>query len=236
MIRSIQVAALLLILGQLGTAPAQACGFGEAPGGCGETPESEAKYMLQRVVNAIDADKAKALSEFTRGEDGFRTVDTYVFCVGPDGIMTAHPSPVLQGQDVHDLHDETGNYFIATMLKTAKPGQVAEIRYLFPRPGGLKAVAKTTYYTRAGDQTCGVGVYDGDDAPQVASNTESRLKQLREKLGAAMPANLNGDWTAFLQALDEESSAQDAAFTKARQQIEAAATVLANGARPAANR
>ena len=236
MMRLIRVAGLLLALGQLAAGPVQACGFGEAPGGCGESSESEAKYLLQRVVAAVNADKAKALRAFARGEDGFRTVDTYVFCVGPDGVMTAHPSPVLQGQDVHELHDETGNYFIATMLKTAKPGQVSEIRYLFPRPGGLKAVAKTTFYTRAADQTCGVGVYEGDDVTPPATTTESRLKQLRQKLGAAMPANLNGDWTAFLQALDEESSAQEAAFTKAREQVQAAATVLSNGARPAANR
>jgi len=74
------------------------------------------------VVAAVESDKAKAMGEFTRGENGFRTVDTYVFCVGANGVMTAHPNPILQGQDVHDLHDETGNYFIATMLKNAKPG------------------------------------------------------------------------------------------------------------------
>ncbi len=44
------------------------------------------------------------------------------------------------------------------MLKTAKPGDISEIRYLSPRSGGVEAVSKTTYYTRASDQVCGVGV------------------------------------------------------------------------------
>jgi len=150
--------ALLFVVGLSMAGPANACAFGEVPGGCGESPESEAKHMLQLVAAAVVGDKAKALGEFTHGEAGFRTAVSYVFCVGPSGVMTAHPNPILQGQDVHDLHDETDDYFIATMLKTAKPGAISEIRYLFPRPGGAKAVSKTTYYTRASDQVCGAGV------------------------------------------------------------------------------
>ncbi len=224
--------ALLLVLALSATRPAWACGFGEAPGGCGESPESEAKYILHWVVAAVESDKAKATGEFTRGENGFRTVDTYVFCVGANGVMTAHPNPILQGQDVHDLHDETGNYFIATMLKNAKPGQTSEIRYLFPRPGGTTAISKTTYYTRASDQVCGVGVYDGDEPSGPATTPEARVAKLRQKLSSEIPANANADWTAFLEALDEQNSAQSAAFAKAREQIQAAVAVLASAAHP----
>ena len=217
--------ALLFGLAPLAALPAWACGFGEAPGGCGDTPEGDAKYILQRVVTAVQADKTKALATFARGEDGFRTVDTYVFCIGSDGIMSAHPSAALQGQDVHDLH-KTGNYFVATMLKMAKPGQLSQIRYLFPRPGGTEAVAKTAYYTRADDQVCGVGVYDGDDATVAAMTSQARLAQLRQRLNAGMPSSLGADWTAFLQALDDDSHAKAAAFAKVREQVHAAEAVL----------
>ncbi len=226
----------LLMLGLLAGGPAWACGFGEAPGDCGGSADGDAKYMLQRVATAIESDKAKALGKFTRGEVEFRTVDSYVFCVGPDGVMTAHPNPTLQGQDVHDLHDETGNYFIATMLKTAKPGQISEIRYLFPRPGGTKAVSKTTYYTRASDQVCGVGVYDGDEASAPASTPGARMAKLRQKLSAEIPASASADWTAFLQALDEQGSAQGAAVAKAREQMQAAEAVLASVAHSTSDR
>jgi hypothetical protein len=218
-----------LLAGLLAPVPARACGFGEAPVDCGDTAENAAKYMLNRVVAAIAEDKAKALREFARGEAGFRTVDSYVFCVGPDGIMTAHPSPMLQGQDVRGLHDETGNYFIATMLKNAQPGQIAQIRYLFPRPGASTASPKTTFYTRAGDQVCGVGVYDADDPATASLPLAARLTALRDKLTAGMPASLSADWTAYQQALDEDRATRAAALAKARDDIRAADAMLAMG-------
>ncbi|GEM_PF-522707 len=221
--RVLAAAAVLLMV--LGATPGQACGFGEAPGDCGQTPEADARDLLKRVVVAIKADEPAALGEFSRGENGFRTADNYVFCVGPDGVMSAHPNPQLQGTDVRDLHDSTGNHFIATMLTRAKPGQVASIRYLFPHPGGTREFPKVTFYTRAGDQMCGVGVYD-DTAEVARPSRQAQMAQLRERLTARMPPALGADWTAFQQALDDDSAAKTAAFAKIREQVQAADTVL----------
>ena len=227
--------ACLLGLAILPSSSARACGFGEAPGDCGETPESQARAMLGRVVAAIQADKAQALQEFSRGEAGFRTADTYVFCVGPDGVMSAHPNPALNGTNVRDLHDSKDNHFIAKMLDTAKPGKVASIRYLFPRPGGTREYPKITYYTRAGDQTCGVGVYDGSETAQDAPQTaHMRLAELRRRLTAEMPPSLATDWNAYQQALDEEGAARAAAVAKAREQVHAAEAILATDGATAA--
>ena len=223
----LRLLAFALISTQLIAGPARACGDGEAPSACGGSGEAAAKWMLKRVVDAINADKTDALRKFVKGEAGFRTVDTYVFCVGPDGVMTAHPNPILQGQDVNDLHDEAGNHFIATMLKTAKPGQIAQIRYLFPRPGSDTPTSKTTYYTRAADQVCGVGVYEGDPPPAVTA-PEVRLEQLRQRLTAKMPASLSADWTAFLATLDEDNNAKEAAVAKVLENVHAAEAVLAS--------
>ena len=219
-------AALFVLLAVLAATPARACGFGEAPGDCGQTPEADARDMLKRVVAAIQKDEKAALQEFSRGEDGFRTVDNYVFCVGRDGVMSAHPNPQLQGTDVRDLHDSTGNHFIATMLSRAKPGQVASIRYLFPHPGGTREFPKVTFYTRAGDQVCGVGVYDDMAQAAAPAAPQARLTQLRQRLSAGMPASLGADWAAFQQALDEDAAAKAAAVAKLREQIEGAETVL----------
>ena len=135
-VRRILVAPVLIGLAWAGSAaPGRACGDGEAPTSCGDTgPEAGAKWMLKHVVSALAADKTAALAHFAKGEAGFRTADTYVFCVGPDGVMSAHPNPILQGQNVRDLHDSAGTYFISRMLETAKAGEVASIRYLFPKP------------------------------------------------------------------------------------------------------
>lgn len=122
--------AILVGIAQPGR-PARACYGGEAPIPCDAVDgESAARWMLRRAAAAVEADKARALRQFARGEAGFRTADTYVFCVGPDAIMTAHPSAGLQGQDVRDMQDEAGNRFIATMLSTAKPGgqRTAQVR------------------------------------------------------------------------------------------------------------
>ena len=227
----VSTAIVMLVFAISAAGPAMACGFGEAPGDCGQTPESEARYMLLRVATAIKADEPKALGQFQRGENGFRTQESYVFCVDPNGIMSVHPSPALQGHDVRDLHDPTGNYFIATMMKTAEQGKVREIRYLFPRPGSTIPVPKTTYYTRASDQVCGVGVYDGDTNPAPAApavSREARLAQLRTRLSSAMPAGMNADWTEFLRLTDEQTRSQEGAITKAREQVQAIQTTLAS--------
>jgi hypothetical protein len=229
MSRLMQILVVLLPVGMgCSVAPANACGFGEAPVDCGVSAEDQAKYMLTRVVTAVKENKAQALSEFSQGEAGFRSIDSYVFCVGPTGIMTAHPSPMLRGQDVHDLHDETGNYFIATMLKTAEADKVKQVRYLFPRLGSTTATAKTTFYTRAGDQVCAVGVYDPDDTSAAPVSLDARLTQLRQRLTAGMPAGLSADWTEFQHGLDEEKATENATFAKAREQLHAADAMLAS--------
>ena len=57
------------------------------------TPE-EAKAMLEKAVAAMQADETKALAAFNEGAEGFKDRDLYVFCGGPDGNFTAHPTLV----------------------------------------------------------------------------------------------------------------------------------------------
>ncbi|MCJ2068404.1 cache domain-containing protein [Methylobacterium sp. J-030] len=208
---------------------ALACGDSEAGLSCddsGSGAEMGAKWMLSRASKAIVADKAKALGAFTKGTDGFRTADSYVFCVGPDGVMSAHPNPILQGHDVLGLHDKTGNYFIKTMTETAKPGQVSVIRYLFPKPGSTIEEPKTTYYTKADDQMCAVGVYDTDVAAPAVATPDGRVARLRQKLDGEIPASAKADWSAFLEALNAQGDAKAAALAEARRDLAAAAAVL----------
>ena len=55
------------------------------------TPE-EAKALLEKAVEAVKQDKAKALDMFNKGEGGFKDRDLYVWCANAgDGIVTAHP-------------------------------------------------------------------------------------------------------------------------------------------------
>jgi hypothetical protein len=215
--------------GILLSAPATACGDSEAGLSCDDAAtgaEASAKWMLKRVVAAVDRDESGALAAFTAGADGFRTADTYVFCVNPDGVMGAHPNPILRGHDVRDLHDRSGHYFIKAMMRDAKPGEISVIHYLFPKPGSTVEEPKTTYYTRAGRETCGVGVYDADTAAPKLATPEARVATLRAKLDRAMPPAARADWTAFLEALNQADDAKTVAMSQAREKLRAADAAL----------
>ena len=120
---------------------------------------AEAKAMLEKAVVAMNKDQAAALAMFTKGEGGFKDRDLYVFCGGPDGNFTAHPT--LTGKSMKDLKDKSaaakpiGEEF----YKIAQPGKIGEVSYMFPRAGQTEPVSKVTYITKVGDQVCGVGYY-----------------------------------------------------------------------------
>ena len=118
---------------------------------------AEAKAMLDKTIAAVKADKAKALSDFTKGEAGFKDRDLYPFCGGPDGKFTAHPT--LTGQSLKDLKDKAGKAFGEEIYKVAEEGKVTEVGYMWPRPGATDPVQKSSYVTKIGDQVCAVGYY-----------------------------------------------------------------------------
>ncbi len=117
----------------------------------------EAKAMLEKAVATVKEDKDKALEMFTKGEDGFKDRDLYVYCGGPDGNFTAHPS--LVGQSLKDLQGKDGKPVGEEMYATAKEEEISEITYMWPRPGETEPVEKVAYYTMVEDQICAVGYY-----------------------------------------------------------------------------
>jgi signal transduction histidine kinase len=118
---------------------------------------AEARAMLDKAAAALKADKAAALAQFTKGEGGFKDRDLYPFCGGPDGMFTAHPK--LVGQSLKDLKDKAGKALGEEMYKVAAEGKVAEVAYMWPRPGTTEPVAKVSFVTKVGDQVCAVGYY-----------------------------------------------------------------------------
>jgi hypothetical protein len=124
----------------------------------------EAKAMLLKAVAAVKADKAKALAMFNNSEAGFRDRDLYPFCwnVSDGKIVANSNTKQLLGQDIRTLKDPTGKGFGEEEYKAGqKPeGQITEVSYMFPRPGGdPKPVPKVSFMTAVGDLGCGVGYY-----------------------------------------------------------------------------
>jgi hypothetical protein len=142
-----------------GAAKAQANDYGTA---------GEAKAMLNKVVTALKTDKAKALEDFNSGNGGFKDRDLYVLCANAsDGIITASPSS--NGMSLNDFPPGK------EVMKTATEGEVRETTYWWPRPGSIKPLKKHTFYTKIGDQICGVGYWEGSatEHSQETSKTNS---------------------------------------------------------------
>ena len=115
------------------------------------TPE-EAKAMLEKAVAAMKKNKAKALDMFNNGEGGFKDRDLYVFCANAsDGGY--------KGKQLREILGKKGYPFGQEIMEKATEGEIKEVSYWWPRPGLDEQVKKTTYYTKAGDQICGVGYY-----------------------------------------------------------------------------
>jgi signal transduction histidine kinase len=118
----------------------------------------EAKAMLERAVAAVKEDEAKALDMFNKGEGGFRDRDLYVFCANvSDGVLTAHPTN--RGKPLQDIEGKHGAPFGQEIMQDASEGTIKETTYWWPRPDSDKPVEKTSFYTKVGDQICGVGYY-----------------------------------------------------------------------------
>ena len=95
-----------------------------------------------------------------------------------------------------ELKDKTGKAMGEEMLKVAQEGKVAEVSYMWPRPGGTDPVQKVTYVTKVADQVCGVGYYKSSLAgrrvvghPGSASNLRHAARDQPESAVAATAAN-----------------------------------------------
>jgi signal transduction histidine kinase len=117
--------------------------------------------MLDKTVAALQADMAGTLAKITKGEGGFKDCDLYPFCGGPDGIYTAHgANPSLVGKSLKEMKDKNGEAVGEELTTTAREGKVAEVAYVWPRPGAsTDPVQEVSFVAKVGDQVCAVGYY-----------------------------------------------------------------------------
>jgi hypothetical protein len=151
---------LTIALLSFGTAKAtQASEYGTA---------EEAKAMLNKVVTALKDNKTKALEDFNSGNGGFKDRDLYVLCANAsDGIITASPSS--NGMNLNDFPPGQN------VMKTATESKVRETTYWWPRPGSIKPLKKHTFYTKVGDQICGVGYWEGPATTESQQTAKSNF-------------------------------------------------------------
>jgi hypothetical protein len=120
----------------------------------------EARAMLERVVASMKADPAKTINQINKGETVFRDRDLYPSCAGPDGKNVAHPDPTRIGLVQKDIKDVTGKPYGAEFASVSAEGKIAEVSYMFPRPGADRTpVQKIGLVTKVADHVCIVGYY-----------------------------------------------------------------------------
>jgi len=141
-------------------------GFGGTVFGADLGTRDEANSLLKRAVAVLKADTNRGLEMFTSGEGGFIKKDLYVWCGGPDGMLTAHPH--FMGVALKRWKDNSGKAVGAEIYAAARKEEFSEIAYKAPRPAGAsKAVTaddaqqvdKVSIFTKVGDNICGVGYY-----------------------------------------------------------------------------
>jgi hypothetical protein len=150
MVRSFVVAVFAtLLMAFTGSAFAQSSGTA-----------AEAKALLEKAIVAVKADEKKAIEDFNNPTGGFRDRDLYVYCAAaPTYNLTAYPKAELRGSPLAALVDKKGKKLGEEIIKAATEGKIAEVEYMWPRPGGTDPVEKVTFFTKTGNQICAVGYY-----------------------------------------------------------------------------
>ena len=121
---------------------------------------TEAKALLEKAIVAVKADEKKAIEDFNNPTGGFRDRDLYVYCAeAPTYNLTAYPKAELRGSPLAALVDKKGKKLGEEIIKAATEGKIAEVEYMWPRPGGTDPVEKVTFFTRTGNLICAVGYY-----------------------------------------------------------------------------
>ncbi|MGE5514980.1 MAG: methyl-accepting chemotaxis protein [Bacteroidota bacterium] len=72
--------------------------------------------------------------------------EEYVFVNDSQGITLVHPKPDLIGQNMGDLRDPTGKYFMRDILALAKSTGEGTVDYLWPKTAGAEPSPKITYF------------------------------------------------------------------------------------------
>jgi len=122
----------------------------------------EAREMLDRVVEAIEADPEGTIEAINQGEaGGWVDRDLYPFCGDAKGDFVAHAvNQALVGQSLRDLQGRAGSPLGENIYNAAESGDVSEVSYMWPRPGEEEPVQKHAYVAQIGDLTCAVGYYE----------------------------------------------------------------------------
>lgn len=146
----LKIATLLLGFATFLSAPAQA----DSTHGNKE----EAQAMATKAAALVKANPEEAFKKFQEKDGGFIDRDLYVFVFDKDGNFKAHGAkPVLVGKGGLAMKDVSGFPFVKAFLEVK---DTAWVDYKWPDvTDNGKIKDKSTYVTKVGEYTVGVGYF-----------------------------------------------------------------------------
>ena len=127
----------------------------------------EKAFVVDVVDEAADLIKKKGKQAFAQIRDplgDFNYLTTYVFVIDSKGMDLVNPVfPGFEGQNVLDLKDSEGKYFIKDMIRALESTDTVWIEYMWPKPRHAVPTKKSTFVRKVlyGEEVfyVGSGVY-----------------------------------------------------------------------------
>lgn len=168
----------------------------------GKMRARELEALVREGAAALEKDGEQAYPEFRRAGSRWLRDDTYFLVWTMDGTRTLHVAdPESEGENVREMKDVLGRPIGRMLLEVAaSPSGEGWIHYMYPEPGGIFPIWKSTFLKRvtfpSGKQhVVGCGVYNmamdrvfiedmvNRAAALVADRGEAAFSQLRDKKG-----------------------------------------------------
>lgn len=114
----------------------------------------EKAFIKHTVDGAVDLIEEKgkhaAFSAFNDASSSFFFLDTYIFVKTMEGVELVNPEfRELVGQNIIDLQDENGKYFIRNEIDTLRYEDDCWYSYMWPKPGEDSPSRKVVYVKKA---------------------------------------------------------------------------------------
>ncbi len=141
----------------------------------------ERAFVVDLVYDAVGQIQSKGEAAFALFRDPkgpFLFKDAYIFVYDFNGVnLVLPPFPNLEGQNLSNMRDTQGKFFLREGLSVVQTTGWGWIDYMWPKPGESVSTQKSTYVSKAklGDKwvLVGCGVYLAD-APK-ASRAGTRI-------------------------------------------------------------
>ncbi len=131
------------------------------PETCYKGTREDVVSMVTRAVKLVsEIGPGDAFRQFMKPGGGYIKGDLYVFVLDQYGTILANgASPGSTGNNVLQVQDRNGRYFVKSILRQAFTGGHGWVDYLWISPCTGMLAPKSAYFEKTGQFVIGVGLY-----------------------------------------------------------------------------